>query len=105
MAAAGDITVMTDVASIGLRRYDVLVELQHEQVNGGMVAPMNGTVVAVLVSNGDEVAEGQPLLVMEAMKMEYTIRASHAGKVEQVFYQSGELVSDGAELVRLSASE
>jgi 3-methylcrotonyl-CoA carboxylase alpha subunit len=102
--AGGDITVMTEAASIRLKRYQVLLELQHEQASGGMLAPMNGTVAAVLVATGDEVSAGQPLLVMEAMKMEYTIRASHAGTVEQVFYQSGDLVSDGAELVRLSVS-
>jgi 3-methylcrotonyl-CoA carboxylase alpha subunit len=96
--------VATEAASIRLKRYQVLLELQHEQASGGMLAPMNGTVAAVLVATGDEVSAGQPLLVMEAMKMEYTIRASHAGTVEQVFYQSGELVSDGAELVRLSVS-
>lgn len=105
MHAGNDIRVMTETASIDLQRYDVLTELQHEHAAGGMVAPMNGTVVAVLVANGDEVSEGQALLVMEAMKMEYTIRASHAGTVEQIFYQSGELVSDGAELVRINAAE
>ncbi len=103
--AGDDLTVMTEAASIRLQRYDVLLELQQEHTSGGMVAPMNGTVVAVLVDQGAQVSEGQPLLVMEAMKMEYTIRASHAGTVEQIFYQSGELVSDGAELVRLSVSE
>lgn len=105
LAADGELTVMTEQASIRLLRYDVMVELQHEQATGGMVAPMNGTVVAVLVTTGEQVAEGQPLMVMEAMKMEYTIRASHAGTVEQLFYQSGELVSDGAELVRIGSSE
>ncbi len=105
MHADGYLTVMTEAASIRFQRYDVLVELQHEQASGGMVAPMNGTVVAVLVASGETVTAGQSLLVMEAMKMEYTIRASHAGTVEHIFYQSGELVSDGAELVRISAAD
>ena len=54
---------------------------------------------------GDTVAAEQAVVIMEAMKMEYTIRASHAGTVEQVFYAAGDLVSDGAELVSIKAEE
>lgn len=72
---------------------------------GTLTAPMNGTIVAVNVKVGDIVEKDQALVVMEAMKMEYTIKAPAAGVVEQVFFEAGELVSDGAELVALQVNE
>jgi 3-methylcrotonyl-CoA carboxylase alpha subunit len=69
--------------------------------DGGLTAPMNGTIVAVLVKPGDKVTEGQALVIMEAMKMEYTISAMADGKVSEVFFADGDLVADGAELLSL----
>ena len=65
---------------------------------------MNGTVVAVLVNAGQQVEAGQTLLVMEAMKMEYAIKAPKAGTVNAVFYATGDLVKDGVELVDFAAA-
>ncbi|MGZ9898805.1 acetyl/propionyl/methylcrotonyl-CoA carboxylase subunit alpha [Shewanella gaetbuli] len=64
-------------------------------------APMNGTVVTHLVEVGDKVTAGQGLLVMEAMKMEYTIEAPFDGIVSEFYFQSGELVSDGVQLLQV----
>ena len=72
---------------------------------GTLTAPMNGTIVAVNVKVGDNVEKDQPLVVMEAMKMEYTIKAPAAGVVEQVFFEAGDLVSDGAELVAVRVDD
>ena len=66
---------------------------------GGLVAPMNGTVVSLLVEQDQEVEAGVPLLIMEAMKMEHTISAPHAGKVTEFYYQPGDLVEGGAALL------
>ena len=71
---------------------------------GGMTAPMNGTIVTLLAEVGTEVEADAPLLVMEAMKMEHTIRAPAAGKVTEFFYQPGDLVDGGSELVAFEAS-
>jgi 3-methylcrotonyl-CoA carboxylase alpha subunit len=60
---------------------------------------MNGTIVALLAAVGDAVDAGTPLLVMEAMKMEHTIRAPVAGTVNGFYYQGGDLVDGGAELL------
>ncbi len=49
-----------------------------------ILAPMPGTIVQVLVSAGDEVVEGQEMVVLEAMKMENPIVATAAGKVKEV---------------------
>lgn len=97
-----EVVVFTAEGRYAFERFDPLAELAHEEEAGTMTAPMNGTIVAVNVAAGDAVKEGQALVVMEAMKMEYTIRAPFDGTVDQVFFQAGELVSDGAELVSLS---
>jgi 3-methylcrotonyl-CoA carboxylase alpha subunit len=64
-------------------------------------APMPGTVVKVSVSVGDEVEEGQLLLVLEAMKMEQSVIAPHAGRVSSLPYVEGDLVPGGAVLAQI----
>ena len=66
-----------------------------------LTAPMPGTVVKVLVEEGQEVEEGQLLLVLEAMKMEQPISAPHAGKVQSLPFEEGSLVPGGAVLVEV----
>ncbi|MPW16550.1 acetyl-CoA carboxylase biotin carboxylase subunit [Paraburkholderia sp. CNPSo 3157] len=72
-----------------------------EHGEGRLTAPMPGKVIAVLVEQGAVVEKGQPLLVMEAMKMEHTIGAPAAGKVAEVLYGVGDQVADGAQLLVL----
>ncbi len=67
-------------------------------------APLNGIISAVMVAKGDEVAAGDPLLVLEAMKMEYTITAPVAAKVDELFYQHGDQVQHGSILLHLASS-
>jgi len=67
-----------------------------------VVAPMPGRIVVVKANVGDEVAEGQELLVMEAMKMELSLKAPRAGKVEAVQAAAGDFVEADAVLVRLA---
>ncbi len=64
-------------------------------------SPMQGTVLRVAVAAGDEVAAGQLLAVVEAMKMENEIVAHHAGEIEAVEVGEGDQVSSGQALVRL----
>ena len=66
---------------------------------GNLTAPMNGTVVALLVETDALVNKGDPLIVMEAMKMEHSIHAPADGRVSEFFYQPGDLVDGGAELL------
>lgn len=68
---------------------------------GGLEAPMPGVVTRVLVAVGDAVAKGQPLLALEAMKMEHLIRAPRDGKVRAVAAKAGEMVQGGTALVEL----
>ena len=69
--------------------------------HASLAAPMPGTVIKVLVAPGDQVAARQPLVVLEAMKMEHVVAAPHAGLVEQVHCAAGALVAKGALLVEL----
>lgn len=64
-------------------------------------APMPATVVRVLVTAGDRVARGAPLVLLEAMKMELPLRAPHDAVVEAVRCTEGELVQPGVPLIEL----
>ena len=66
-----------------------------------LTAPMPGTIVKVLVQEGQEVEEGQLLLVLEAMKMEQPISAPYAGVVHSLPFDEGSLVPGGAVLVEV----
>ncbi|MGI8910109.1 MAG: biotin/lipoyl-containing protein, partial [Rubrobacteraceae bacterium] len=66
-----------------------------------LTAPMPGTVVKVLVQEGDEVEEGQLILVLEAMKMEQPVTAPHAGRVATLPHPEGALVPGGAVLAEI----
>ena len=68
---------------------------------GGLTAPMPGTILEVHVKEGQRVREGQTLLVMEAMKMEHRIQAPKAGEVVALNFSEGERVDMGATLVEL----
>ncbi|HQD14601.1 MAG TPA: acetyl/propionyl/methylcrotonyl-CoA carboxylase subunit alpha [Ottowia sp.] len=70
---------------------------------GRLTAPMPGKVVSIAVKAGDKVSKGQPLAVMEAMKMEHTIAAPQDGVVDEVLYAPGDQVTEGAELLRLGS--
>ena len=65
---------------------------------------MNGTIVAHLVEKG-VLVKREPILVMEAMKMEHSIIAPHDGAVEEFFFNPGELVDGGATLLAFSTKE
>jgi 3-methylcrotonyl-CoA carboxylase alpha subunit len=69
--------------------------------DGGLEAPMPGVVSKVMVVVGDEVTKGQPLVALEAMKMEHLIRAPREGRVKRVAASPGQMVQAGAELVEL----
>ncbi|MEM9623788.1 MAG: acetyl/propionyl/methylcrotonyl-CoA carboxylase subunit alpha [Pseudomonadota bacterium] len=66
----------------------------------GVVSPMPGQVIEVLCQQGDKVATGEVLMIVEAMKMEHKITAPKSGTVAQVFAQPGERVDEGVELVK-----
>jgi 3-methylcrotonyl-CoA carboxylase alpha subunit len=92
----------------GPRAFGYAPPLAHageDAVEGGsLVAPMPGKVIALLVEAGARVARGQPLLVMEAMKMEHTLAAPGDGEVTELPYGVGDQVAEGAQLVGFRAA-
>lgn len=69
------------------------------------IAPMPGIVDKILVQEGSQVTQGQPLLVMTAMKMEHVIKASKAGKIVKINAQAGKVVKKGDVLFNYQADE
>jgi biotin carboxyl carrier protein len=65
-------------------------------------SPMPGKVLKVMVREAEEVEEDQPLVIVEAMKMEFTVRAPHGGRVASVKHAEGDQVAVGDVLVELA---
>ena len=115
----GDRRLRAHVAHDGLRRYVAMAgqtwTLQRPQPQqkrrgaaaggpgaGSLEAAMPGLVLDVLVAEGDEVSQGQPLVLLSAMKMELRIAAPAAGKVAKVHCQAGQVVERGQVLVEIA---
>ena len=84
-------------------RFD-LVRATRERTadsHGDMASPMPGQVQKLLVGEGDSVQAGQPLLVVEAMKMQLEIKAPHAGTVRRLMAKEAQQVEAGVPLVEL----
>ncbi|HEX6177263.1 MAG TPA: biotin/lipoyl-containing protein [Thermoanaerobaculia bacterium] len=88
-------TYSADVSDKGART-------KPRQRDHSMAAPMPGVILKILVAKGDVVTKGTPLVVLEAMKMEHQIVATHDGTVGAVNCREGELVQPGVDLVELT---
>ena len=77
----------------------------HVATGGVIAAPLPGSVLSVAVREGDVVAAGAALVVIEAMKMEHTLRAQAAGRVVSVRAKVGDRVKDGDELIVLAPAD
>lgn len=94
------VTVYADYG-VSFARPDPLARGAGAQAAAGALAPMPGRVVSVHVTVGQTVDEGDRLVVLEAMKMEHTLRAGRAGQVAEVLVAEGDQVEAGAPLVVL----
>jgi 3-methylcrotonyl-CoA carboxylase alpha subunit len=110
LIAFGDERSHLDLTRSG-RRYRILRHERFESAGdsaageGRLVAPMPGKVLDLRVEPGDTVVEGDTLMIMEAMKMELTIKAPMAGEVAQVAVATDEVVEADALLLEIMASE
>jgi len=93
--SAGQSTVLTYVDPLE-------IAAQGHSSESSLLAPMPGRVIAQLAKAGDRVEKGNPLLVLEAMKMEYTIHAPDPGRVESFHFAVGDQVTEGAELLHFN---
>lgn len=116
--------VVVEASGEGRNKYDVLVagaryevEVQDERTRRlasasrdlgapagklAIKAPIPGLVVRVCAADGEDVQQGQPLIVLEAMKMENELRAPRDGRVQHVRVQAGDQVSLGQVLMTLA---
>ncbi len=98
--ALGDLTIFNGYGSYTYTLIDPLASSAAQTTtDAGMLAPMPGLVTNLLVRPGERVERGAPLLTLEAMKMEYTIKAPSAGSVQAFFFAPGDQVSDGVQLL------
>jgi acetyl-CoA/propionyl-CoA carboxylase biotin carboxyl carrier protein len=76
----------------------------HAAAAGGetLTSPMQGTIVKVTASDGDQVAEGDPVIVLEAMKMEQPLTAHRSGVVSGLTAAVGDVVPPGAPICRIT---
>jgi biotin carboxyl carrier protein len=106
--------VVAEVTAAGSRRFvrvgamDFVLERASDgrrrgaaAAMGSLEAPMPGVVSKVLVAPGEAVRKGQPLVAVEAMKMEHLVRAPRDGRVKKLSVKSGELVNGGTPLLEL----
>lgn len=100
-----NITLFLAGKVIRLTCYNPDFDHPHSNDESQLTAPMNGRIVDVLVKTGDTVESGSALVIMEAMKMEHTIKAAAKGIVGEVFFQVGDLVEEGAELLQVEFEE
>ncbi len=80
---------------------DRLSKALHTGSEKSLESPMPGKVLKVLVKAGETVSEKEPLVIIEAMKMEFTVRAPHDGKVAEVKYNEGDQVAVGDILIEM----
>ena len=100
------ITVMLGGEAHIVELHDPVHDAELEEGGAGdVIAPMPGKLVSVLVKPGDKVRKGDPLGVLEAMKMENTLTAPADGVVAQVNYTAGDQVDEGAVVVSFEPPE
>ena len=78
---------------------------QQAIAEGSVMAPMPGKIIALLVTAGEKVAKGTPLLILEAMKMEHTVTAPSTGIVRDFHFAVGDPVAEGAVLMAFEAAD
>ena len=107
--AAAQVTVAGHLYQVALEdeRERAAHDAERRRTKGGgdLKSIMPGVVAKLLVAVGDTVAQDQPLLILEAMKMQNEIRAPDAGRVSALHVREGQAVASGAKLVTLSAGE
>ncbi|WP_417794854.1 acetyl/propionyl/methylcrotonyl-CoA carboxylase subunit alpha [Terasakiella pusilla] len=73
------------------------------EASGSLTSPMPGKVVAVMVEKDQAVSEGDALMILEAMKMEHTIYAPMDGVVQDIFFNAGDQLEEGVELLKIQS--
>ncbi len=99
------VTVFEGGVARHFRLYDAAAHGEDAAGGDRITAPMPGTVKLVLAKAGDAVEKGAALVVIEAMKMEHTLKSPRAGRVAELLVEVGDQVEDGALLLRLEDAD
>jgi len=102
---AQDVDVDSPRGHVRLTRVPRFTDPAEQVASGSLLAPMPGTVVSVAVEPGQQVAAGDPVLVLEAMKMQHTVSAPHAGAVAEINVKPGAQVAAGEVLAVVEEAE
>ncbi|HEU4812181.1 MAG TPA: biotin carboxylase N-terminal domain-containing protein [Nocardioides sp.] len=106
VAVTGDaVDVDSPHGHVRLTRVPRFTDPADAVASGSLLAPMPGTVVSVAVEVGAAVEAGQPVLVLEAMKMQHTVSAPHAGVVTEIDVKPGTQVAAGEVLAVVSTDD
>ncbi|WP_201596759.1 acetyl/propionyl/methylcrotonyl-CoA carboxylase subunit alpha [Psychrobacter vallis] len=96
----------TDGGRHEIKLIDIMAHVGEDTAAvGSLKSPMPGQVVSFKVAIGDTVKKGEPLAVIEAMKIEHTITAPTDGVVAELLFAAGDLVADGDELLRIDSED
>ncbi len=99
------VTILSGGRAHRIERTDPMALRDYDLEEGGKVtAPLPGKIVQVHVAAGDNVKKGEPLLILEAMKMEHTIAAPRDAVIAAIPFSPGEQVDEGTELILFEAS-
>ncbi len=106
VAVVGDaVDVDSAQGHVRLTRVPRFVDPADAVASGSLLAPMPGTVVRVAVEQGQTVSAGDPVLVLEAMKMQHTVSAPYAGVVTEINVKTGAQVASGEVLAVVEGEE
>jgi len=94
----GDVFKVSNVELTGVKK-------TKKKEEGNLGSPISGKVVSIKVKNGDIIKKGDVLMVIEAMKMEYLIRAPYDGRVKKVNFKERDQIEIGQTTVELDKSE
>ncbi len=90
------------IGNIAIIKQDRFPVKEKEKINGGYEAPIPSQIVKIHVSTGDQVKEGDPLIVFSSMKMETHITADEDGIIEEVYVEEGNSVEAGFLLLKIN---
>ena len=91
--------VFDSLNDIQLKVLPRFVDPNTSSIEGGLLAPMPGKISEVLIKKDQKVKAGQSLMIIEAMKMEQTIKSPNAGKISKIMVKKGQQVENGESLL------
>jgi 3-methylcrotonyl-CoA carboxylase alpha subunit len=106
VAAAAAVYVLRHGRQTRVALRDLSLDESGDAASGGTIrAPMHGKVLAILVEQGAQVARGQRLAIIEAMKMEHTLTAPHDGTVDEIAVAAEAQVAEGAKVMVIAPAQ